>query len=77
MKRKIWGKWFKEIDITLNDFANWLNSWADVEKYVRNEPEEERKAFRNGYEKAVGNVYDKLGLNYELFDKRTKTGYRK
>jgi hypothetical protein len=77
MKNHRWGRWFKEVEITLNDFANWVNQWGDVERYAKYEQKEKQASYRRGYQKAMSNVWNKLGLNYKRFDKRTKTKYRK
>jgi len=88
-EKRIFGLWFpKSIDAEkLHDFANWLDSWGDFHKHVEcldssttigkdNRPNHITE-FGSGYEKAIGDVIDKLGLEFKLFDNRTKTGFSK
>lgn len=50
----------------MQEFAEWLNNWADVEQAV---PNEKANAYERGYEagyhKAIRDVYDWIGLDYE------------
>ena len=75
-KEKKVGKWFanqKDFEV----FADWLNRWGDCNKHMKYEIlEKERNAFRRGYHKAVSDFYDRLGLEFKIFDKRTKTGFK-
>lgn len=57
-------------------FCNWLNTWGDEEKHIRYEIENQ-KAFRRGYHQAIRDVMDKLMMDFKLFDKRTKTGFKR
>ena len=77
--RNKYGKWFPEkIEADeLQDFADWLNSWADFNKHSESSNGSYLTEFGKGYQKAVGDVIDKLKLEWKQFDARTKTGFKK
>lgn len=71
----------------LQNFAEWLNSWADFDKHPdglddffvigkNNKPNHITK-FGEGYREAISDVMTKLGFDFIRFDKRTKTGFKK
>lgn len=49
----------------MQELADWLNNWADVDKAV---PNEKANAYERGYEagyhKAIRDVFDRIGLDY-------------
>jgi hypothetical protein len=85
------GRWFPEkIDgDDLQRIAHWLNSWGDFYEHekclddksiitVDGKPKNNHITdFGSGYECAISDVITKLGLDFKMFDKRTKTGFRK
>jgi hypothetical protein len=77
MERK-YGKWFPEKigGKELQELADWLNSWADFDKHAKASNGSYLTDFGCGYQKAIGNVVEKLKLEWKQFDKRTKTGYK-
>ena len=89
MKKEKVGIWVpEEIKADeLQDFADWLNNWGDFNKHKRCLDElytigKEKRPnhitdFGRGYEKAIGDIIEKLGLDFKSFDKRTKTGFKK
>lgn len=51
----------------MQEFAEWLNSWADVEKRVPNEKANGfERGVEAGYNWAVRDVFEKLKLEYVL-----------
>ena len=72
------GEWFpKEISgKELQDFVYWLNSWGDSNKHNESSDGNKITEFGRGYNKAIGDIFEKLGLDFKLFDKRTKTGFK-
>ena len=61
----------------LQDFADWLNNWADFRKHKECSDGNKFTEFGKGYNKAIGDVIEKLGLDFKYFDRRTKTGFKK
>ena len=78
MKREEIGIWFPEKieGKELQDFANWLNSWGDYHKHKNCSNENHITEFGRGYQHAVADVIERLSLDFKLFDKRTKTGFK-
>jgi len=78
MENEKYGKWFPEKieGNELQEFAGWLNSWADYNKHDESLNGNYITEFGKGYRKAVGDIIEKTGLDFKLFDKRTKTGFK-
>lgn len=59
----------------MQEFAEWLNVWGDVEKRV---PNEKANAYERGYEagyhRAIKEVYDRIGLDFVQVDDGKKSG---
>lgn len=74
-----YGKWFPEKieGEELQNFADWLNGWADYRTHDECSIENKITDFGKGYNKAISDVFDKLKLDWKQFDKRTKTGFKK
>ena len=79
MKNKVYGIWVPKVikGKKLQEFVNWLNTWGnrDINSFCR--INNKLNDYGRGYEKAIEDVFDKLGFKYKLFDKRTKTGFKK
>ena len=72
------GIWVPEkIDADeLQNFADWLNNWGNFRKHEECSDGNKFTIFGRGYEKAIDDVMEKLGLDFKYFDKRTKTGFK-
>ena len=72
------GVWFPEKieGKELQNFADWLNNWGDYKKHNETSNGNKFTEFGKGYNKAIGDVIEKLGFDFKLFDKRTKTGFK-
>jgi hypothetical protein len=69
------GRWvYKNIYC---DFFEWLNYWGNKNKDNNEITFETKKAYTRGYHQAISDVFNKLEVEYETDDKRTKTGFRK
>ena len=88
-KEKKYGIWFPEkIDgQTLQNLADWLNSWADFDSHSRcldststigkDKLPNHITEYGEGYRQATSDIFDKFNLTWKMFDKRTKTGFKK
>jgi len=79
MEEKKDGIWFPEKieGDELQEFANYLNSWADYDNHEECSVGNKLTEFGRGYHRAVSDIFDKLNIDWKQFDKRTKTGFRK
>lgn len=68
-----YGQWeFKKID---GKFIQWFNCWGDLMR--KEEYKKSSREFREGYSQAIRDIMSKLKIEWRLFDKRTKTGFKK
>lgn len=56
----------------LQSFAEWLNRWGDIDKHPPYIRDNKITEFGRGYERAISDVFDKLGFDFVKDKKRGK-----